>query len=120
MKAFKLIPKWLCDNARTQADRPWAYGAINSRTVVLGTSQSSSRDAKPQRCRECGKRIALGETCIEFRHNFTEWTHWWFHAFIHIEACGERMNTMTQPPYEGPSGLELLRVALEQQGVSHE
>jgi len=113
---FKLIEKWICDDARARVDRPWQYGAINSETVILGTSQSSDRDAKPQRCRECGKRIAVGETAIEFRHNFTSWTHWWFYAFIHVEACSERVNTMTRPDYDGPSGLEQLRAALEAAG----
>ena len=112
-KKFKLIEKWICDDARARADKPFVYGAINSKAVVLGTSQSSSLDAKPQRCRECGKRIALGDACIEFRHNFTTWTHWWFHAFIHTAACSDRVNTMTRPAYDGPSGLELLSAALE-------
>jgi len=110
---FKLIQKWICDDARARVDQPFIYGATNSKTVILGKSQSSSLDAKPQRCRECGKRITLGEKAIEFRHNFTEWTHWWFHAFIHVETCSERINTMTQPAYEGPSGLEILSAALE-------
>ena len=111
---FKLIEKWICDDARANVNKPWKYNELNSRTVILGQTQSASRDAKPQRCRECGKRIALGETVIEFRHNFTEWSHWWFHAFIHTEACSTRINTMTKEPCIGPSGLELLLAALDE------
>ena len=41
----------------------------------------------PQRCRQCGQRMPAGTPAVHFYHNFSEWTHWMFTAYIHAEPC---------------------------------
>jgi len=82
MARFKRIDPRTCQYARDHVGEPLFQ-------FFPGAGPNPAR----QRCRECGQSMQAGEATVHFYHNFSEWTHWMFTAYIHAHPCRSREET---------------------------